>query len=250
MSSFSTFANKGASLPKQERFYEDWSSGNHAVNNIRLHKERVKVENQRLKFTVRDSVADALRQSTERMSPPAVCSYRPDLMTTDRNTARTTGRTVISTGRQQRLDEEEEAQRLAEQMVEAQRQLEIEQLREEEEQSAKFLEDKLDAIVQHLRAHKKLAEQSRFEKPTRMSERVKQPYRVLVPHPIHHRAQLTTARLSGDHNPHLTERGVARQVDFLRKEARNPRILPRKTISEDSVTIAQNSKLLFEKKAW
>lgn len=249
MSYISTLSSKGGGISKQGRFYDDWSSGNHAVNNMLLYKERVKVENQRLKMTVRDSMADALRQSTERLSPPP-CSYRPDLLDTDRTTARTTGRSVISTGRQQRLDEEEEADKLAAQMVEAQRQLELEQLREEQEAGSKFLEDKLDTITRYLRAHKVKAEKPRFEKPTRLKERVKQPYKVLVPHPVHHRSQLTTARLSGNHNPRLTERGVRRQVDFLRKEARNPRILPRKTISEDTVTMSRNPRLRSEKKAW
>ena len=257
MSFTSTLSSKGGGISKQGRFYDDWSSGNHAVNNALLYRERVKVENRRLKMTVRDSVADALRQSTERMAPPEP-SYRSTLSTT----ARTTGRSVVSTGRQRLDDEEEdEARRLAQQMIEAQRQLELERVIEEEQASTKALEAKFERITQFLqeqqrkddhemrRQRRERASQDTIERPVRFKERKKQAYRVLLAHPQHGRTQLITARLSGS-DQLITERGIKRQKNFLKKQTNLPRVLPRRTISEDAVTMAQNPKIAYERKKW
>ena len=244
MSYISTLSNKGGSVSKQGRFYDDWSSGNHAVNNTLLYRERVRVENQRLKFSARDNVAAALKHDTARMRPPPA-SYRSEALTTQR----TTGRSILSSTRSSRMEaEEDEATLLAAQMVEAQRQLELERLKEEEEESTRLLDQKFAQITEYLAAQQKEAKPA-TEKPVRMSERHRQAYKVLVPHPDHGRTMVRTARLSGS-NATLTERGIRRQKDFLRKESRNPRILPRKTISDSAITMSMNPKMKIERKAW
>lgn len=262
MSYISTLSNKGAGLAKQSRFYDDWSSGNHAVNNTLLYQERVKVENKRLKLTVRDNVHEALKQSTHRMLPPEN-TYRSESLSTQRTSSSTssngvfaTGRTAISTARAARAAEEREAERLAEQLKDAQRALELERLIEEEQESTKVLEQKFDQIARFLREKQHQQQRQhgsvrdrRVEKPKRFKERQRQQYKVYVPHPHHGRTQLRTARLSGAPQQ-VTARGIKRQKNFLRKESGPPRILPRKTITEDSFTMSMNPKIKYEKKSW
>eukprot|EP00591_Stephanopyxis_turris_P000718 CAMPEP_0195511890 /NCGR_PEP_ID=MMETSP0794_2-20130614/4048_1 /TAXON_ID=515487 /ORGANISM="Stephanopyxis turris, Strain CCMP 815" /LENGTH=218 /DNA_ID=CAMNT_0040639565 /DNA_START=110 /DNA_END=763 /DNA_ORIENTATION=+ len=215
MSYISTLSSYGGGVSKQSRFYDDWSSGNHAVNNTLLYRERIRVENQRLKLTVRDDAANALRQDTERLKAPEA-SYRSAPLSTQR----TTGRSALTTGRRRAQEEEEEAARLAQQMLEAQRQLELEQLIEEERESTRQLEEKFEQITRYLKqqqAKEDAAKMKKFDRPFRFKERKKQPYKVLVQHPIHGRTTLVTARLSGANDPQLTDRGVVRQKNFLKK---------------------------------
>ena len=255
MAYISTLSKKGAGLAKQGRFYDDWSSGNHAVNNTLLYQERVKVENRRLKLTVRDEMKEALQQPTHRMRPPEN-SYRSEGLSTQRTLS--TGRTAMSTGRLRREEEEREAERLAQQLQDAQRALELERLIEEEQESTQVLEQKFDQITRFLQERQAAsnAEARRAQphndgrsRPLRFKERKRQTYKVFVPHPHHGRTELRTARLSGAPQQ-VTARGIKRQKDFLRKESRKPRILPRKTITADRFTMAMKSKIKYEQKKW
>jgi hypothetical protein len=258
MAYISTLDSKGAGLAKQNRFYDDWSSGNSAVNNALLYRARVKSENRRLKLTVRDSVANALLQSTERLSPP-----EPSYRSASSATARTTGRSVLSsrTARLEGEEEEEEANQLAQQMLDAQRELELQRVIGEEQESTKQLEEKFEKITAFLKAQQ--AEEARrrraeekangraesFERPVRFAERKKQAYKIMVADPLHGRTRLVTARLSGSEQL-ITERGIQRQKEFLKKQQNLPRVLPRRTIAADAVTMAQNPKIQYEQKKW
>jgi hypothetical protein len=259
MAYISTLDSKGAGLAKQNRFYDDWSSGNSAVNNALLYRARVKSENRRLKLTVRDSVANALLQSTERLSPP-----EPSYRSVSSATARTTGRSVLGTSARARLEdeeEEEEANRLAQQMLDAQRELELQRVIGEEQESTKELEEKFEKITAFLKAQqaeearrrraeeKASGRQESFERPVRFSERKKQAYKIMVADPLHGRTRLVTARLSGS-DQLITERGIQRQKEFLKKQQNLPRVLPRRTIAADAVTMSQNPKIQYEQKKW
>lgn len=253
MSYISTLSSKGAGLPKQSRFYEDWSSGNHAVNNTFLHRERIRVEKERLKLSARDSVANAIKHLTARLQAPEA-SYRSTGLTTRRQSARSdlsTQRTNMTTGRIQRTEQEEEAASLAKQMLEAKRQLELEKMIEEEREASKVLDFKLEKITKILRARR--AKQERQSKPREIKtvERKRQAYKVLLADPLHHRTRLITARLSGPNTTdNLTARGIKRQKKFLKKNEKVPRILPRRTITEEAFSMAMNPKIRYEKKSW